>query len=136
MYYYYCAGPLIVKRMARKLYMNTKTIVSMLKLFWIYNAINIFKFRSGDIVLRGTNGTPYRDNGKTKSRWAVNIFCLYIFGLETQHTSFPCILFNLLCIMSLTLYVPFNYLFIHYKHTSIIRYTCFSRKLIQLWNAS
>jgi len=52
--YYYCAGPLIPERMARKLYMNTKTIVSVLKLFWIYNAINIFKFRSGDIVLRGT----------------------------------------------------------------------------------
>lgn len=31
--YYYCVGPLILERMARKLYMNTKTIVSVLKLF-------------------------------------------------------------------------------------------------------
>lgn len=36
-------------------YEYAKTIVSTLKLFRIYNAINIFKFRSGDVaVLRGT----------------------------------------------------------------------------------
>lgn len=51
---------------------------SNVEVVWINEAINISKFRSGDTVLRGT--TKCRGNEKTKLRWAVNIFCLYLFA--------------------------------------------------------